>query len=261
MIGFFRRIRKKLAIENRFIQYSRYAFGEIVLVMVGILLALQVNNWNEFRKDRIQEQEVLEQLKEEFESNLKQLESKIVMRNIVIESSRKLLMYIDNPDSAVSDSILFNLARGGLRPTFDPIKNDLVSSNKLSLIQNNKLRKLLSQWESNYHQLNEEEWFWRDYAVNTRIPFISDNNLSRKLLFTTNMINRKLYLIEASSYDKNLFNDTKKEIDYREILLNPKLESIASTAIFACTDANLQSFALKNKILEILELINKRLDN
>ena len=50
MIGFFRKIRRKLADQNKFIQYSRYAIGEIVLVMVGILLALQVNNWNEGRK-------------------------------------------------------------------------------------------------------------------------------------------------------------------------------------------------------------------
>jgi hypothetical protein len=73
------------------------------------------------------------------------------------------------------------------------------------------------------------------------------------------MINKKLYLIEDSNYDRILFDDTKREIDYHEILLNPKLESIASTAIFACTDANLQSFALRKNIVEILELINQSL--
>ena len=46
MIGFFRKIRRKLADDNQFIKYSRYAIGEILLVMIGILLALQVNNWN-----------------------------------------------------------------------------------------------------------------------------------------------------------------------------------------------------------------------
>src|SRR5210317_1505041 len=53
MIGFFRRIRKKLADDNQFLKYSRYAIGEIVLVTVGILLALQVNNWNEGRKTKL----------------------------------------------------------------------------------------------------------------------------------------------------------------------------------------------------------------
>ena len=50
MINFFRRIRKKLADDNQFLKYSRYAIGEIVLVVVGILIALQINNWNENRK-------------------------------------------------------------------------------------------------------------------------------------------------------------------------------------------------------------------
>ena len=261
MINFFRKTRKKLADNNQFLKYSRYAIGEILLVVIGILIALQINNWNEFRKERIQEQVILEQLQEEYESNLKQLESKIKMRNTVIKSSRKILSFIDNPESVSGDSILYNLARGGLRPTYDPIKNDLVSSNKLSLIQDNKLRKLLSQWESNYHQLNEEEWFWRDYAINVRKPFVLENNLTRKLYYTTNMVNKKLYLIEDSNYDKIIFSDTNRKLNYHEILMQPKLESIASTAIFACTDANLQSMALKKNILEILKLINENLNH
>ncbi len=52
MINFFRKIRKQLADQNKPLKYFRYAFGEIVLVMIGILLALQVNNWNEVRKDQ-----------------------------------------------------------------------------------------------------------------------------------------------------------------------------------------------------------------
>ena len=49
MIGFFRRIRKKFADDNQFLKYSRYAIGEILLVVIGILIALQVNTWNEQR--------------------------------------------------------------------------------------------------------------------------------------------------------------------------------------------------------------------
>ena len=50
MIGFFRRIRKKMADDNKPMKYMRYAIGEIVLVVIGILIALSINNWNEERK-------------------------------------------------------------------------------------------------------------------------------------------------------------------------------------------------------------------
>jgi hypothetical protein len=50
MIGFFRKIRRKLADDNKPLKYLRYAIGEIVLVVIGILIALQINNWNEERK-------------------------------------------------------------------------------------------------------------------------------------------------------------------------------------------------------------------
>jgi len=54
MINFFRKIRRQLANENKFQKYFRYAFGEITLVVIGILIALQVNNWNEKRKQQKQ---------------------------------------------------------------------------------------------------------------------------------------------------------------------------------------------------------------
>ena len=53
MIPFFRRIRKKMADDNKPLKYFRYAIGEIVLVVIGILIAVQINNWNENRKDSI----------------------------------------------------------------------------------------------------------------------------------------------------------------------------------------------------------------
>ena len=52
MINFFRKIRKKLADDNQFLKYSRYAIGEIILVVIGILIALQVNNQNNIRTEK-----------------------------------------------------------------------------------------------------------------------------------------------------------------------------------------------------------------
>ncbi|NKI30936.1 DUF6090 family protein [Croceivirga thetidis] len=74
MIKFFRRIRQKLLAENRFSKYLFYAIGEIILVMIGILLALQVNNWNQDRINDKKEIEILKALKTDVEINLGQFD-------------------------------------------------------------------------------------------------------------------------------------------------------------------------------------------
>jgi len=70
MIPFFRKIRKKMADDNRPLKYMRYAIGEIVLVVVGILIALQINNWNEEKKLSKLEMELLSDLASDLESDL-----------------------------------------------------------------------------------------------------------------------------------------------------------------------------------------------
>ena len=65
MIKIFRNIRKSQLMENKTSIYFKYAIGEIVLVVIGILIALQINNWNEQRKDEVSTKLMLNQLKEE----------------------------------------------------------------------------------------------------------------------------------------------------------------------------------------------------
>jgi len=52
MIKLFRNIRQNLLSEGKSVKYLKYAFGEIILVVIGILIALQINNWNLERKSR-----------------------------------------------------------------------------------------------------------------------------------------------------------------------------------------------------------------
>ena len=84
MINFFRRIRQKLADDNKPLKYIRYAVGEIVLVVIGILIALAINNQNEQRNERKLEQIILKQLKEDYKANILQLENKIEMREVKV---------------------------------------------------------------------------------------------------------------------------------------------------------------------------------
>ena len=128
MTSFFSKIRKQLLAGNRINKYLIYAIGEILLVVFGILIALQVNNWNEARVERKQEQAILRQLKTEFTRNLNQLDDKIQVKQALIRSAKTLFEYIDHPATRNKDSMDIYLSRTIPFSTFDPIVNDLASS-------------------------------------------------------------------------------------------------------------------------------------
>ncbi len=73
MTKFFRKIRQKLLSENKFSKYLLYAIGEIVLVVIGILLALQVNNWNINRIETNQTKAILNSMILDLESDISNL--------------------------------------------------------------------------------------------------------------------------------------------------------------------------------------------
>ena len=91
MIKFFRKIRYNLMSENKTGKYLKYAIGEIILVMIGILLALQVNNWNTNRTQKQKENLLLTDLNKEFKINKTQLDSVLKAHYSSMKSSAYLL--------------------------------------------------------------------------------------------------------------------------------------------------------------------------
>jgi sensor domain CHASE-containing protein len=91
MIKFFRNIRKNFLIENKTSKYFKYAIGEIVLVVIGILIALQINTWNENSKQNKLELEALKNLKEDFNYNLLTLIRTDSLNTLFIKSCVKIL--------------------------------------------------------------------------------------------------------------------------------------------------------------------------
>ncbi len=93
-----------MADDNKPVIYARYAVGEIVLVVIGILIALQVNNWNTNRMQGIEEQKLLGKIRKEFIQNKKQLLDKIELRDLALASTKELLQLIDHKNSGTQDS-------------------------------------------------------------------------------------------------------------------------------------------------------------
>jgi hypothetical protein len=120
MIPFFRKIRKKMADDNKPLKYARYAIGEIILVVIGILIALQINNWNEERKNRIIENDTLSSLKEDLESALVQLNEKIAQNEGYRELDSILLDVIHFKKEISADSLEQLTLSHIWSPGFDP---------------------------------------------------------------------------------------------------------------------------------------------
>jgi len=94
MIKFFRAIRQNLLKEGKTANYLKYAIGEIVLVMIGILLALQVDNWNQNRLEKLKEKKILVELKRDLASNDTILQREIENQQIIIEEITKTMEHL-----------------------------------------------------------------------------------------------------------------------------------------------------------------------
>jgi len=127
MIKFFRKIRQKTLTENKFSKYLIYAIGEIILVVIGILIALQINNWNNQRLANKQMNSFLEGIKDDLKSDEIAFDNIIQKFNRVAEQKRKFLKLTNFEDLDVDS--LFMVIQPSYRPyeinatTFDKIKS------------------------------------------------------------------------------------------------------------------------------------------
>lgn len=238
--------------------YVLYSVGEIVLVVIGILIALSINNWNEDRKDLLKEQQILNQLKAEYKSNLLQLEEKIAIRETSIKASQEVLMSIDNEIELNSDSLIARLAILVIDPTFDPIVNDLIGSGNIRLIRNDSLKRLLTNWSSDVVALQELERRWTKLVDELVVPFYIQIGVSRDVVDNF-WVNNSWFLDKKSNY-KVYLGKSSAAPKVKEVLVNRELEGILSIAILLNQSGNVQSYTLRNRIQEILNLLDKEIN-
>ena len=167
MIKFFRHIRKSLLMENKTSKYFKYAIGEIVLVVIGILIALQINNWNENRKSRQKEQSYLLGFKSDIQNSLKELDrviNKSEMASMAADSILKMKRgEIDTLN--LSNFVRCVLKANGYtayivqQGTIDDIKG----SGNLDVIKNDSIRLAIVSWDANLNSIRE----WEELGKNS----------------------------------------------------------------------------------------------
>lgn len=158
MIQFFRKIRQGLLTENKFNKYLLYAMGEIVLVVIGILIALQINTWNENRKMMVKEDSILRGLKLEMLSNLRELKADYESELYFSDATNDVYKYIQNK-SALVDSMYTDFFAAVQFNYFFPKSSSYESlkAGNLEIIKSDTLRELISDiYESSYQRLHDK---------------------------------------------------------------------------------------------------------
>ena len=168
MIKFFRKIRQKLIEQSKIRSYFVYAFGEIVLVVIGILIALQINNWNQERISNQENQIILNNLNKEFKENLIELNSSLLKMTTLVESLEKLLLQLRIQENPITESEFDQmLANTFTTPFWAPssfVLVELKNSGALTKLTDNNLKTLLFKWEREFDKMNTAQKGYNEYA-------------------------------------------------------------------------------------------------
>jgi len=206
MIKFFRKIRQQLLTENKSGKYMIYAFGEILLIIVGVLIALSAAEWNSNRKNVIIETKALKEIYKGLQSDQAALELTINDVEYGIKSITTLdsLLNEDMPTYTNSLDTLFGSVYGFRFFWFDKTNYEDFKVNNLNLIKSDSLRQQLilvfeSSYSSNERNYNTEIW------VNDILrPYYLQNFHS--LIFTKSASPINYNSLWADTYYKNLVN-------------------------------------------------------
>ena len=206
MISLFKKIRLSLISANPRSRYAVYALGEIILVVLGILIALQINNWNEERQDRAKERFLISQLHQEFLNNKKDLQSTLSINCELLQSTDQILSFLVDrkkiQDPHILDSIFGDFYTG--TATFNPsngIVYSIANSESIDLVTNDSLKQAILGWRGVLEDYAEDEQEVKRFATQDLFPYILDQGgYTTKNLFDDRVDLSFLYTAKFESY-------------------------------------------------------------
>ncbi len=238
MIKFFRKIRQKTLNENKFGKYLTYAIGEIILVVIGILIALSINNWNENNKLEKETYKVLLQIRDEYSRNQNELKVKIEQHKYVKASVDELSELVrPNPkeiEKSKLDSLMFSMI---YIPAFNP-STDIASSEKLVLVDD-ILKNYIADWKLNY-----------DYYKYS-IKIIDDSQTQQLDEFLIENYQYKNFKNELLEPNKSAFDNDRQKILSSAIFENYVYLRSLNTGFLVKRATVL--YEIQNKILQHIE--------
>lgn len=161
MFRFFRKLRSTALLNSRFMKYLFYALGEIALVVIGILIALYLDEQKDYREDRRQERVYLQELQRDLERNLEELDRVIDKSGSILAACDSVIAYSQRAPAAIPDTMLLgymgDLMGYTKHMTQQGTIEDLLGSGKLEVIQNDSVRRAIATWEADLKLMRELE--------------------------------------------------------------------------------------------------------
>ena len=256
MIKFFRKIRKNLVTENKTGKYFKYAIGEILLVVIGILIALQINNWNENSKLQKQETQVLKEIKSDLLQTKKEIERTVKEHNKLIKSTQWTLRAIYEKKS-YSDSIygMFSIAGSDYQiipktSSFEnlksiglnTIKNDSIRIAITNIFQLSFTRFLHYGMESENSEFNIQKSLFPYQKKYFEVDFSRKRKIERKYSDTIDM-----YKLTIRNYD--------------DFLKNKELFKVLQLSLYTRINKIDKEMKIVEEINTLVSMINKELGN
>jgi Family of unknown function (DUF6090) len=254
MLKFFRKIRQRLLTENKISKYLLYAIGEIVLVVIGILIALSVNNWNQENKDRKLGEDYLLRIHRDLVQDTISFRQIIAHNNNLREEIKGLLVTlyngIDNIQQVQKIGAIYDKALDQVFSPNDNTYKGMISSGALGLVQNLELKEEIVNLYSEYDQTRAllsgiGEWMISIATTETKeTDFIKFNNGVSDIFTTPEMLN------------ENDFSFLNNKEDRRFKIF---VRAISATA-FNQSASNAYYLELINRCSSVLTLIDQELN-
>lgn len=249
MIKFFRKIRQNLLSEGKTGKYLKYAIGEIVLVVIGILIALSINNWNNNQQDKRTEQATLKALLSEFHDNRTSI-------NNYLYDIKRLRTYGDTLKKLIDPEITslsaYNVHRliGEVATTTRSIVStdaleDARASGRLNLLNNAEVRQAISKWSSKLKYLQAEEFDWAQEFSNHFAPY------TNKWIQWENVD----YILNKN--DSIRYYESRFDKDPRLMLQQPEFENIMNIQYWRFTRIERRT----NELLQVTDNLISLLEN
>ena len=254
MFRFFRSIRQGLINEGKTSKYFRYAFGEILLIVVGIMIALQIQNWNEGRNERTKEIQIISSLHEDFEANIELLDTALINYAARNETNLTAITFIGKSKDVFKETFKdvepLTIINSGYELTeiVDGTLSSVLSTDKLELLKDDSLKRLLTAYPASIKSFKLKEENLQKLILEIQRPLIESYVSLTDVLLPEGQEFQSIHLRAVRSDFEGLFNNLR----YQNALLH---------RYWTSKDLSESAVDLRENTMEIFNKLNENLNS